>query len=124
MKKMFWACTTAVVLTVAASAEDLPKLSDFLSSCYRDNGACQQKIKDYVVASTSQHIICLPQDVSVREAASETLRWLRKDENSASLRDQPFDDGLYEASTKLYPCKAEEPPPPPVPPPSDTSTAS
>jgi hypothetical protein len=125
MKKVLWACAAAAVLAVAAPAEDLPRLSDFLSSCYRDNGACQQKIKNYIEASKTQHIICLPEDVSVREAASATLSWLRKEENyPASLKDQPFDDGLFEASTKLYPCKTEEPPPPPVPPPADAPSGS
>jgi hypothetical protein len=119
MKYVLWACAAAAVLTDAAPAEDLPKLSDFLSSCYRDNGACQQKIKNYVEAAKTQHIICLPQDVSVREAASETLSWLRKDENTTSLVQQPFDEGLYAATAKLYPCKTEEPPAPPVPPPAD-----
>jgi hypothetical protein len=122
MKKVLWAFAAAAVLAVAAPAEELPKLSEFLSSCYRDNGTCQQKLKDYVLAAKNQHIICLPEDTSVRGAASEALSWLRKEENyPASLKDQPFDDGLYEATTKLYPCKTEEPPPPPVPPPAETS---
>jgi hypothetical protein len=124
MKRVLWTCAAAI-LTAAASAEELPKLSEFLSSCYRDNGACQQKIKDYVGAAKSQHIICMPDDVSTREAAGATLNWLRKEENyPASLKDQPFDDGLYEATTKLYPCKSTEPPPPPVPPPADTPSGS
>jgi hypothetical protein len=124
MKKVLLACAAVAAMAVAAPAEELPKLSEFLSSCYRDNGACQQKIKNYVEAAKNQHIICLPQDVSVREAASETLSWLRKDENTTSLDQQPFDDGLYAATTKLYPCKIEEPPPPPVPPPSDAPAGS
>lgn len=126
MKKVMWACAAAAVLAVAAPAEELPKLSEFLTSCSRDNGACQQKIKDYVQAAKTQHIICLPEDVSVRGAAGEALSWLRKEENyPASLKDQPFDDGLYEATTKLYPCKAaEEPPPPPVPPPAEPPAGS
>lgn len=120
MKKVLLACAAAAAMFCAAPAQDLPKLSEFLSSCYRDNGACQQKIKSYVDAAKTQHFICVPQDVSTREAASATLSWLRKEENyPAAMKDQPFDDGLYEATTKLYPCKTEAAPPPPVPPPAD-----
>ena len=118
MKKVFWACVAVLALAAPAPAQELPKLSEFLSGCYRDNTACMQKIKNYVEAAKSQKIICLPADVSVREAAGEMLSWLRKDANvPASLSNAPFDDGLYEASTKLYPCKSEEPQPP-VPPPA------
>ncbi len=121
MNKVLLACAAAVVLSAAAPAQDLPKLSEFLSSCYRDNTACMQKLKNYIDAAKSQHIICVPEDVSTREGASAMLSWLRKEANyPPSLSEQPFDDGLYEASTKLYPCKAEVPPQPPVPPPSDT----
>jgi hypothetical protein len=118
MNKVLLACAAAAALLSAAPAEDLPKLSEFLTSCYRDNGVCMQKIKNYVEAAKGQKIICLPEDTSVREAANATLSWLRKDENyPASLSAQPFDDGLYEATVKLYPCKSAEPAPP-VPPPT------
>lgn len=121
MKKVFWACVAAIALTASAPAEELPKLSEFLLSCYRDNTTCMQKIKNYIEAAKSQKMICLPSDLSVREAALDTLSWLRKDANvPESLSNAPFDDGLYEASTKLYPCKSEEPQPP-VPPPATPS---
>jgi hypothetical protein len=121
MKKVLLAFAAMAAMFAAAPAEDLPKLSDFLTSCYRDNGACTQKIKSYVDAAKRQNFICVPGDVSTREAASATLHWLRTDGNyPASLSEQPFDDGLYEATTKLYPCKTEAtPPPPPVPPPAE-----
>ena len=122
MKKVLWASAAAVVLFASAPAEELPKLSEFLTSCYRDNGACQQKVKTYIEAAKGQKIICLPEDVSTREAASATLRWLRTEGNyPAALSEQPFDDGLYEATAKLYPCKTEGTPQPPVPPPTDSS---
>jgi hypothetical protein len=124
MKKVLLASVAAAAMAAIlapAPAEDLPKLSEFLTSCYRDNGSCVQKVKSYVDAAKNQKFICVPEDVSTREAASETLHWLRTEENyPASLREQPFDDGLYEATTKLYPCKTEAtPPPPPVPPPTE-----
>lgn len=121
MKSLLLACAAAAFLAVPASADELPRLSEFLSACYRDNSSCMQKIKNYIEASKNQKIICLPEGTSVREAAGDTLSWLRKDANvPQSLADQPFDEGLYEATTKLYPCKGEEPPAPPVPPPAET----
>lgn len=121
MNKVLLACAAAAAMLSAAPAEDLPKLSEFLTTCYRDNAACMQKIKNYVEAAKSQKIICLPEDTTVREAANETLSWLRKEENyPAALKDQPFDDGLYEATSKLYPCKSAEPQPPVPPPATDT----
>lgn len=106
---------------LAASAQDLPKLSDFLSKCARDSATCRTKVKDFVTASVSQKSICLPKDVSVYDAVSETLRWVKaSDTHAPALNDAPFDDGLYEATTKLYPCAPEPPAPPaePVPPPA------
>jgi hypothetical protein len=123
MKKVFWACLAAATLSAAAPAQELPKLTEFLSSCTRDNTTCMQKIKNYIEAAKNQKMICLPADVSVRSASSGTLSWLRKDANvPQSLADQPFDEGLYEATSKLYPCKSEEEPPaPPVPPPAESA---
>lgn len=124
MKKVLLAAAAVAAMSAAAPAEELPKLSEFLTSCYRDNGACLTKIKNYVEAAKSQKIICLPEDTSLREASSDTLRWLRAAGNyPPSLSDQPFDDGLYEATSKLYPCKTEATPPPPVPPPADQPAA-
>ena len=123
MKKVLLASVALAAMAAmgaAASAQDLPKLSEFLASCYRDNTACTQKIKTYVEAAKNQNFICVPGDVATWEAASATLRWLRNQANyPASLNDQPFDDGLYEATTKIYPCKTEATPPPPVPPPAE-----
>ena len=123
MKKVLLASVAVAAMAAmgtAASAEDLPKLTEFLTSCYRDNGVCLQKIKSYVDAAKNQKFICVPEDVSTRESASATLSWLRTEGNyPASLSNQPFDDGLYEATTKLYPCKTDTVPPPPVPPPAE-----
>lgn len=107
MKKLLWACAAVAALAVAAPApaQNLPTLSQFLSNCYRDNGQCRIKLKDYVHAGVAQNIICLPKDVSEGDAAYEMLHWLRDEKtHPAALNDGPFDDGLYEAATKLYPC--------------------
>jgi hypothetical protein len=125
MKKVLGFFAVCAAITVAAPAQDLPKLSEFLMTCARDQMQCSQKIKNYVEASKTQKIICLPDDVSVREGASATLSWLRSSDNvSDQMRQEPFDDALYEATTKLYPCKSEEEPQPPVPPPSADPAAA
>ncbi len=120
MKKILLACAALAVMAPAASAQGLPTLSQFLSSCYRDASACKLKLKDYVTAAQSQKNICIPDGTSINEAVSDTLRWLRSDEtHPATLNDGPFDDGLFAATTTLYPCKEDAPPPPPPPPPAD-----
>lgn len=124
MKMVFGILAACAAFAVAAPAQDLPKLSEFLASCARDQTQCSQKIKNYVEAAKTQKIICLPEDVSVREGSSATLSWLRSSDNiTDQMRQEPFDDALYAATTKLYPCKSEEPQPP-VPPPSADSAAT
>jgi hypothetical protein len=114
MKNILVALVAGAAMVTAASAQDLPKLSQFLSSCYRDTGACKVKLKDYVTAAQTQKNICIPEGTSINEAVSETLRWLRSDTTHApTLNEGPFDDGLFAATTTLYPCKEEAPPPPP-----------
>ncbi len=118
MKKFLLACAAMAALASAASAQDVPTLSKFLSECFRDGNVCRMKMKDYVNAAVSQKSMCLPKDVSVNEAAAEILRWLRADDtHPASLNDQAFDDAIYAATLKLYPCAP--PPPAPPPPPQD-----
>jgi len=131
MKKAVLGCfaVAAMVFSVpqtmfVASAQDLPKLSEFLAKCYRDSASCKNRTKDFVAASVSQKSICLPKDVSINEAVSETLRWVKaEDTHPAAMNDAPYDDALYAATTKLYPCEppvaepapAAEPVPPTAP---------
>jgi hypothetical protein len=118
MRKLLLACAAVAALVSAAPAQNLPTLTQFLGQCFRDGQMCRQKIKDYVNAAVSQNSMCLPKDVSVNTAVGEMLHWLRDDTtHPASLDEQPFDDALYEASKKLYPCAPppETPPPPPPP---------
>lgn len=123
MKKILLVLVAGAAMVTPASAQELPTLSQFLASCSRDTGACKVKLKDYVTAAQSQQNICIPDGVSINQAVSETLRWLKYDTTRApTLKDGPFDDGLFAATTTLYPCKEEAPPPPP-PPPADQPPA-
>jgi len=109
MKKLILASAAGAAFLTAASAQQMPSLSDFLGSCYRDANICKIKLKDYIVASDSQHTICRPSDMSVNDAASEMLHWLRSDDtHDKNLNDGPMDDAFYLATTTLWPCK---PPP-------------
>jgi hypothetical protein len=124
MKKVLGVMAVLLATATAAPAEELPKLSEFLMSCTRDVTQCSQKVKNYVEAAKNQKLICLPEDVSVREASNATLSWLRSSDNvSEQLRQGPFDDGLYEATNALYPCKSAETAQPPVPPPAEPAAA-
>jgi hypothetical protein len=124
MMKMLLAFVAGAAVVTSAYAQGLPTLSQFLSGCYRDSGACKMKLKDYVTAAQAQKNICIPEGTSINEAVSETLRWLRSEDTRApTLKDGPFDDGLFAATTTLYPCKEEAPPPPPPPPPADQPPA-
>lgn len=124
MKKILLALVASAAMVTATSAQGLPTLSQFLSGCYRDSNACRLKLKDYVTAAQTQKNICIPEGTSISEAVSETLRWLRsEDTRAATMKDGPFDDGLFAATTTLYPCKEEAPPPPPPAPPADQPPA-
>lgn len=115
MKAIWLGCAAAVFLVLpAAQAQEVPKLRDFLMGCSRDTAPCKLKLKDYVTAANTQKIICLPKDVSTNEASGDVLRWLRSDA-AEPLKDAPYDDALFEAATKLYPCAADSVPPPPPP---------
>jgi len=120
MKKMWLGCAATLLLVFPAQAQDVPKLRDFLMSCSRDSGPCKLKLKDYVTAANAQKIICLPKDVSINEASGDVLRWLRSD-TAEPLKEAPFDDALFDAVTKLYPCAANPVPPPPAEPPAAPS---
>ena len=116
MKKLLLAFAAVVALASAAPAQDLPPLSKFLSTCFREGNTCRMNVKDFVTAAVSQNSMCLPKDVSVTDATSEILHWLRADDtHPASLNDTPYDDAIYEATQKLYPCAPPPPPPQPQP---------
>lgn len=124
MKKILTACAVCAAMATAASAQELPSLSEFMRSCYRDTTVCKSKLKDYVSAAQKQQNICIPEGTSINEAVNETLRWLRSDEtHPESLNSGPFDDALFAATQALYACKEEAPPPPAEPtPPADPAS--
>jgi hypothetical protein len=116
MKRILLACAASAAFIMAAPAQEVPKLSDFLRSCFRDPNACRMKLKDYIVAADTQNIICRPSDMSLNEASGDMLRWLRTDDSHGkSLNDAALDDAFYLASTSLWPCKPpSEPAAPPA----------
>ncbi|GAA0548769.1 hypothetical protein FHS83_001035 [Rhizomicrobium palustre] len=93
----------SVVLLASASAQSIPTLSEYLTACTRDTTTCRLKMKDYVVNALAAKVICLPKNVSETDAGSEMLSWLRSSA-ADKLSKEPYDDALYEAAVKLYPC--------------------
>lgn len=112
LKSVLGIAVGTVLLVSAAPAQPMPKLTEFLLSCSRDSGPCRAKVKDFVTASVTQKAICLPKDVSINQATSEAQSWLRSDA-AQPLREQPYDDALFEGVSKLYPCAPPEPAPVP-----------
>lgn len=108
MKKFLLVCVAGAALMGPAAAADVPTLSQFLMNCDRDVTVCRLKLQDYITASTQQNLICLPKDVSVREASSQTLRWLRdvgtKDDK---LYSSSYDDAVWQAISTMWPCKPD-----------------
>jgi hypothetical protein len=121
MRRILLVAAASAAFIMAAPAQEMPKLSLFLGNCFRDSNACRIKLKDYVVASDTQHIICRPKDMSLNEAAGDMLRWLRdKSANDPAFGATAMDDAFYVASTAMWPCQPPpEPPPPPAPPPPE-----
>jgi hypothetical protein len=107
MMKYVLACLAAsAVLATATPAQPLPKLSEFLTSCYRDATTCRGKIRDFVTTADAQHVICRPQDISVNQSISDILAWLRSDSTHPdALNEEPFDEGLAQATDALYRCR-------------------
>ena len=124
MKRILLACAACAAVTVAAPAQELPKLSLFLSQCYRDSTVCRAKLHDYIIAADTQKSICRPADQSVSTAVSDMLSWLRdSDKRPAALEDQPYDDAFWAAATALWPCAAPPPVPEPAPAPDQQPAA-
>jgi hypothetical protein len=117
MKRILLACAACAVLASAAPAQELPKLSQFLSLCYRDSTTCRAKLRDYIAAADAQKSICRPSGQSVNEATNDMLSWLRSDEkHDASLNEAAYDDALWAASSSLWPCTPPDAAPaPPAP---------
>jgi hypothetical protein len=118
MRRILLVCAAAAAFVMAAPAQEVPKLSVFLGNCFRDANTCRMKLKDYIRASDTQHIICRSEDMSFNEASGDMLHWLRdKAANDQALNEAPIDDAFYQASIALWPCKPP-PEPPAAPPPA------
>jgi hypothetical protein len=125
MKKILLACAACAALVTAAPAQELPKLSSFLSMCYRDSTTCRAKLRDYINAADTQKSICRPADQSVSEAVGDMLSWLRSDDkHDASITDAPYDDAFWAAASTLWPCTQPEPVPEPQPAPENQPAPS
>lgn len=91
-----------------AQAQDTRTLAKFLSNCNLDTANCRDNLHDYTMAANGQGMICMPKNVSVNEAVSQELEWLRsaaaqkEDLNSGSA-----EDGEWAAISTLYPCAGD-----------------
>ena len=89
-------------------AEDTRTLSRFLASCNSNNRDCRDNLHDYTLAASNQGMICMPKDVSVNEAVSQELDWLRSvAAQKADLISGSAEDGEWAAISTLYPCAGD-----------------
>ncbi len=111
MKRIILAVTAAAALICAgrAGATDTRTLSQFLLICARTPDACNVNLKDYLRAAKDQGFICLPEDLSLEEAASQELSWLRKEGDSNDAFNQgTAEDAQWTAINALWPCKKDD----------------
>lgn len=107
MRPIVLACAFAVIAAAPETrAADVQTLSAFIHDCDRSEVVCRAKLRDYLTAAETQHMICRPEGDSLNESVSEMLRWLRHDgsENDDLYRG-PYDDALWAAASTLWPCK-------------------
>ncbi len=107
------ACLSLGVLMVLtgtgkAHAEDTRTLAKFLANCNISSRDCRDNLHDYTLAASNQGMICIPKDLSINEAVSQELDWLR----SAAAQKEDFssgnaEDGEWAAVSTLYPCAGD-----------------
>ena len=107
------AAMMAVLIGSGAAATDTRTLAQFILVCNSSPHICHTNITDYLRAAKDQGFICLPEDLSLREAAYQELGWLRK-EGAADdkLNQGSAEDAQWIAINKLWPCKKDDGPPP------------
>jgi len=89
-------------------AQDSRTLAKFLANCNTDRGDCRDNLHDYTVAAAAQGMICMPKDVSVNEAVSQELDWLRTAASQKEdLNSGNAEDGEWAAISTLYPCAGD-----------------
>ena len=111
MKKIVLAAAAvaALICSNGAAATDTRSLGDFLMTCGRDARVCNGNLEDYLRAAKDQGFICLPEDLSLDEAASQELSWLRKEGGSDdALNRGTAEDAQWTAINTLWPCKKPE----------------
>ena len=103
------AAMIAVLIGSGAAAEDTRTLSQFLLVCNSSPRTCQANLEDYLRASKDQGFICLPEDLSLRDAAYQELSWLQKEGGADDKLNQgSAEDAQWTAINKLWPCKKPE----------------
>jgi nitroreductase len=109
MNRIVLAAAAAALLgTGGAGATDTRTLSEFLVVCRSSPRTCHANIEDYLLAARDQGFVCLPQDLSLKDAASEELSWLRNDGAAdAALKQGTAEDAQWTAINTLWPCKKE-----------------
>ncbi|HUO99508.1 MAG TPA: hypothetical protein VMU01_12625 [Rhizomicrobium sp.] len=108
MRKILLAIGACAAFAVAAPAQDLPPLAEFLTLCYRDSTTCRAKLSDYIDAADTQKSICRPAGQSVREAVTAMLDWMRmSDQRPAGLERKPYDEAFWIASSTMWPCPTD-----------------
>jgi len=115
MKKIVLAVAAAATLMCpgGAMATDTRTLSEFLMACGRNARICNGNLEDYLRAANDQGFICLPEGLSVEDAASQELSWLRTHHDSdATLNSGNVEDAQWTAVNALWPCKKDDGPPP------------
>jgi len=107
--KLILAATAAfAAVAIGASAEDTRTLSQFILVCNTSARSCHANLEDYLRAANDQGFICLPEGLSVEEAGSQELSWLRKEGGSDDALNQgTAEDAQWVAINKLWPCKKE-----------------
>ena len=103
------AAMMAVLIGSGAAATDTRTLAQFILVCNSSPRSCHTNLTDYLRAAKDQGFVCLPEDLSVEEAASQELSWLRKDGASDDVLNQgTAEDAQWVAINKLWPCKKQE----------------
>ena len=100
-----FAAIAAFAASTGAGATDTRTLSEFLLSCGSSSRICHINVEDYLQAARDQGLICPPPDLSVRDAASEELNWLRENVVAdKALQNSNVEDAQWAAVNALWPC--------------------
>jgi len=110
MKTATFAFAAGLVLLAGGNAHGAAQtLSQFMSLCNRDDRVCRAKIGDYIASASLQKYICMPEDLSQRDATSMVMDKLREDRSDPVLNQNFFEDQAWSAVSTLWPCKPEAP---------------